>query len=158
MNRMQRLKAERAAGQQTRSVLQRLRRFGVAKLLALMLGLGLVLGIATVHGIPFAVRLGMTARLADKLPYLGFASGLLIGISAAVSHAAMQALQIGLAIPLIVFAALGSLMAFVLSVLWAVATLQLLLVSALVSAIFVVAIVAFQAVVERFGSERNGRA
>ena len=52
----------------------------------MMFGLGVVLGIASVHLIPVALRLGLAPRLADRLPYLGFASGLLIGGSAAVSR------------------------------------------------------------------------
>ena len=83
--RLEQLRAKRGA-RAGGSVFERLRRFGVWKLLFMMFGLGVVLGIASVHLIPVALRLGLAPRLADRLPYLGFASGLLIGGSAAVSR------------------------------------------------------------------------
>lgn len=76
--RLEQLRAKRGA-RAGGSVFERLRRFGVWKLLFMMFGLGVVLGIASVHLIPVALRLGLAPRLADRLPYLGFASGLLIG-------------------------------------------------------------------------------
>ncbi len=121
----------------------------------MMFGLGVVLGIASVHLIPVALRLGLAPRLADRLPYLGFASGLLIGGAAAVSRAAMQALQIGLAIPLAVFALLGCVLSVLLSLLWAVALLDVLLIGALVSAGFALVVVLGNVVYERLRPGRD---
>ncbi len=149
--RLQQLRAKRDA-RADGSVFARLRRFGVWKLLFMMVGLGIVLGIASVNLIPLALRLGLAPRVADKLPYVGFAGGLLIGLAAAVSQAAMQALQIGLAIPLAVFALLGCALSVLLSLLWAVALADVLLIGVLASAVFAVVVVLVKVACERLGS------
>jgi hypothetical protein len=140
------------------SVFTRLRRFGLIKLVLLMLGLALALGIASVHLIPLVTRLGLSPRLADKLPYLGFASGLLVGLLAPVSHALMLTLQIGLVLPLLAFALLGSVLSVLASALWAIAMLDALLIGALVTVAFVPVLMLLDAAFRRKGSVRDRRA
>lgn len=109
------------------SVFARLRRFGFLKLSGLALALGLVMGILSVHLIPYTVRAGVPPLIADKQPYLGFLCGVLIAFVAAVSRAVMGALQIGLAIPLIFFALLGWGLSVVMGLLWSLAVLDVAL-------------------------------
>ncbi len=109
------------------SMLAPLRKFGFMKLLGLLFALGMAMGILSVHLIPYTVRAGVPPPMADKLPYLGFFCGVLVGFAAAVSRAAMDALQIGLAIPVTLFALLGWALSVVLSMMWSIALLDLAL-------------------------------
>ncbi len=139
MNRVQQYRAAKARG--NASILARLAAFGFGKLLALMLGLSVAVGLGSVHLIPLAIKAGLSPPLADKLPFAGFAAGALIGLAAAISRAVMDALQIGLAIPLALVAVLGSLLAAISSALWAIAYIDAFLVAAALMAVF--AVVAF---------------
>gem|GEM_PF-2664003 len=128
MKRRQRNDGEREEEGEARardvSTLARLRKFGFLKLLGLVLTLGIAMGILSVHLIPYTVRAGVPPPMADKLPYLGLFCGVLVGFAAAVSRVAMDALQIGLAIPLTLFALLGWLLSVVMSMMWSVALLE----------------------------------
>ena len=139
MNRVQQYRAERV--RRNVSIFARLAAFGIGKLLALLFGLSVVVGLGSVHLIPLAVKAGISPPVADKLPYAGFVAGALIGLAAAISRAVMDALQIGLAIPLALMAVLGSLLAAISSALWAIAYIDSFLVVAGLMAI--VAVVAF---------------
>lgn len=114
------------------------------------------MGIVSVHLIPAAVRAGVPPPIADKLPFLGFACGLLVGFSAAVSHAAMEALKIGLAIPLTLFALAGSALAFVMSFLWALVFLDVALIAAAITVVFVVAVAGLNKLYEMLDSRNSG--
>jgi hypothetical protein len=139
MNRVQRYRAEKARGKA--SVIARLAVFGIGKLIALMLGLSVAIGLGSVHLIPLAVKAGLAPPVADKLPYAGFVAGALIGLAAAISRAVMDALQIGLAVPLALVAVAGSLLAVISSALWTIAYIDAFLVAAALLAVF--ALVAF---------------
>ena len=140
MNRIQQYRAEKARG--NASMFARLAAFGSGKLLALMFGLSLAVGLGSAHLIPIAVKGGLAPTLADKLPFAGFAAGALIGLAAAISRAVMDALQIGLAIPLALVAVLGSLLAAISSALWAIAYIDAFLVAAGLVAVFSLVVLA----------------
>ena len=151
MNRVQQYRAEKAKG--NASVLGRLAAFGFGKLLALMFGLSIAVGLGSVHLIPLALKAGVAPPVADKLPYAGFAAGAIVGLAAAISRAVMDALQIGLAIPLTLVAALSLLLAAVSSALWAIAYMDAFFVAAGLMALF--ALVAF--VLDKLlGTPRHG--
>lgn len=149
MNRLKQERARRATVPRAASIVARLRTFGILKLIGMMIGLGLVMGFMSIYLIPTAVRVGVPAPMADKLPYLGFACGALVGLSAAVSHAAMLALQIGLAIPLILFALLGSVLSIVLGLMGTIAVLDILLTVGAVGMVFLLIIVGLGKLSER---------
>ncbi len=134
------------------SIVARLRRFGIFKLLALMFAAGFLMLIVSVHLIPFAVRLGISSRVADKLPYVGFACGMAVIFCAAISSAAMEVLEIGLLIPLTLFALAGGALAFVMSLLWALAFLDVALIAAVVTVAFVVAVAGLNKLYEMIDS------
>lgn len=144
MNRMQLAKAERAL-----TVAGRLRRFGLFKMLGLMLVLGCALGIASVHLIPSLARLGLSARTADKLPYFGFLAGLLIGCSAPLSRAVTLSLQIGLAVPLLLSALLGSLLSAIAGLVWAIEMAELLPIIAVVAVVLTAGFVLITLLIDR---------
>jgi hypothetical protein len=155
MNRLKRMQAEKEAVPQDASVFMQLRRFGIFKLLGIMFALGFILGIVSVHLIPIAVRTGLPPPMADKLPYWGFACGALVGFSAAVSHAAMKTLKIGLAIPLLLFALIGSVLSVVMSVLWAIAFLDVALIAAAITGVFVVLLAGVAKLHDNYESNRS---
>ncbi len=138
------------------SIVARLRRFGLFKLLALMFAAGFLMLIVSVHLIPFAVRLGISPRVADKLPFVGFACGMLVIFCAAISSAAMEVLKIGLLIPLTLFGLAGGALAFVMSFLWALAFLDVALIAAAVTVVFVVAVAGLNKLYEMIDSRGRG--
>lgn len=144
MNRMQLANAERAL-----TVVGRLRRFGLFKMLGLMLLLACTLGIASVHLIPTLVRLGLSARTADKLPYFGFLVGLLIGCSAPLSRAVMLSLQVGLAVPLLLSAVLGSVLSVIAGLAWAIEMAELLPIVAVVAVVLTAGFVLITLLIDR---------
>jgi hypothetical protein len=156
VNRLKRWSAEKEASPADVSIVARLRRFGIFKLLVLMFVAGFFMLITTVHMIQPAISVGMSPRVADKLPFLGFALGALVIFCAAISHAAMEALQIGLAIPLILFALAGSAMAVVMSALWALAFLDVALIAAAATVLFVLAVAGLGKLYEMFDSRNSG--
>ena len=111
--------------------------------------------LATVHLIQPAISVGMSLRVANNLPFLGFAVGALVILCAALSHAAMEALKIGLAIPLLLFALMGSVLAVVGSLLGALMFLDVALIGLVATGLFALVLVALNKVIELFG---NGRA
>lgn len=153
MNRRDRLKAEKAAALSANiSVVGRLRRFGIFKLLALMFVTGFFMMLATVHLIQPAISVGMSPQVANNLPFLGFAVGALVILCAALSHAAMEALEIGLAIPLQLFALMGLVLAVVGSVLGALMFLDVALIGLVATGLFALVLVALNKVIELFGN------
>ncbi len=148
MNRMQRVRAERQL-----TLVGRLRRFGVFKILGLMLLLGALMGASFVYLIPTAARLGMSPRMAGKLPYLGFVGGLLVGFSAPLSRVVMQSLQIGVALPLLVFAVIGSALSVVAGLVWAIELVALLPYMAALAAVFVLIVLLLDKLSGTFGSK-----
>ncbi len=137
------------------SVFARLRKFGLIKLLVLMFLAGFFMLIATVHLIQPAIRMGMSPRVADNLPFLGFAMGALVIFCAAISHAFMEALQIGLAIPLLLFALVGSALAVVASVLGALVLLDAALIAAVATGLFTLVVVVAGKLMDLFASGRG---
>lgn len=147
MNRMQQARAERQL-----TIVGRLRRFGLFKIAGLMLLLGVLMGIAFVHLMPVFMRLGLSPRLADKLPYLGLAGGLLVGLCAPLSREVMVALQIGMALPMLVFAMVGTALSLVAGLVWAIELLALLPVIAGLMIVLVLIILAMDRLPALFGS------
>jgi hypothetical protein len=155
VNRRTRWDAEKEGLPTDASIVARLRRFGIFKLLALMFVAGLFMLIATVHMIQPAISVGMSPRVADKLPFLGFALGALVIFCAAISRAAMEALKIGLAIPLILFALLGSALAVVASVLGALAFLDVALIAIAATGLFVLVLAGIGKLVDMGAAKRS---
>lgn len=79
---------------------------GVGKTLAVMLGLGIVLGWASIFAIPTLKQLGIPAAAADKLPYLAFVTGVVWGAGTFLSKGAAAAVGY-LAAPVVVGAVFG---------------------------------------------------
>jgi hypothetical protein len=158
MNRQERWEAEKAkAGAKgtNTSIVRRLREFGIIKLLVLMFVAGFFMLIATVHLIQPAISVGMSPRVADNLPFLGFALGALAIFCAAISHAAMEALQIGLAIPLILFALVGCVLSVIATVLWTLAFLDVALIAMAATAIFVLVLAVLSKLVDTAAAKRS---
>ena len=158
MNRQLRREAEKARAETkpgNTSVVRRLREFGIIKLLVLMFVLGFFLMLATVHLIQPAIKLGMSPRVADNLPFLGFALGAMVMFCAAISHAAMTVLQIGLAIPLMLFALAGSALAVIASVLGAIAFLDVALIAAAATVVFMLIVATLGKVVDLATAKRK---
>jgi hypothetical protein len=135
-NRLKRWQLQQVALAANAPVGARLRHLGVLKLLGLMLALGFGIGLLSVHLIPLAVRAGMSPPVADKLPYVGLACGLLIGLAAAASRAVMTTLQVGISVPLGVGAMFVGGAAYLVSFLWLVALLDVFLIAAAVLLVF----------------------
>jgi hypothetical protein len=148
MNRMQQARAERQL-----TIFGRLRRFGLFKIVGLMLLLGVLMGIAFVHLIPFFMRLGVPPRVADKLPYFGMAGGLLVGFSAPLSREVMVTLQIGMALPMLAFAVIGTALSMVAGLVWAIELLALLPVIAGLTVVLVLIILVMDRLPALFGSK-----
>ena len=102
------------------------------------------------------MRLGISPRVADKLPYVGFACGMAVIFFAAISSAAREVLKIGLLIPLTLFALAGGALAFVMSFLWALAFLDVALIAAAVTVVFVVAVAGLNKLYEMIDSRSRG--
>lgn len=64
-----------------------------------MLGLGIVLGWASVFLIPLCVRVGVAEHTANRLPFLGFFLGLAWGLASAVSRTAKSLLSFAVLVP-----------------------------------------------------------
>ncbi len=75
------------------TLLARLQSFGWFKLLALMLGLGIVLMFACIHWVPDLVRWGIPKPMADRIPFAAFFFGLAWGFAVAISEEPKLVLQ-----------------------------------------------------------------
>ena len=65
-----------------------------------MLGLGILLGWASVFLIPVLVHAGFASRTANRLPFLGFFLGLALGVASAVSQTTKGLLSYALLVPI----------------------------------------------------------